>query len=257
MDIQELLRVENITKIFKNRKGNNISAVKEVSFSLTKGECLGIVGESGCGKSTLARIITGIEESTSGKIFLEEILIEKTFNKRKKDIKRNIQMVFQDPLSSFSPRMTIEDYLWEPLRNYEKISKKEALPIIENILEKVGLSFDHIKKYPHQFSGGQLQRIVIARAVIIEPKLIICDEATSSLDVSIQNKILELLEELKNNLGLSYIFIGHDLATVQKISDRIIVMYMGKIVEILNSENFKENAKHPYTKTLINSIFEV
>ena len=237
---EDLLIIENISKSFTVDKNKELKALKNINIRLKKGECIGIVGESGCGKSTLARIIVGIEKKTSGKIIFDDKEID-GISKTK-----DIQMIFQSPLSSFNPRMKIIDYMWEPLRNYFKLSKKESIPLITAL-----------EKYPHEFSGGQLQRITIARAIIIKPKLIVCDEITSALDVSVQKQILELLKKLQKDLALSYLFIGHDLAVVQNISQKIVVMYMGEIVEELDSIDLKTKAKHPYTNLLLNSVFEV
>ena len=248
---EDLLIIENISKTFKVDKNKELQALKNINIKLKKGECIGIVGESGCGKSTLARIIVGIERKTSGKIIFDNKEIE-GISKTK-----DIQMIFQNPLSSFNPRMKIVDYMWEPLRNYFKLSKKDSIPFIKKSLIDVGLDENALEKYPHEFSGGQLQRITIARAVIIKPKLIVCDEITSALDVSVQKQILELLKKLQKDLHLSYLFIGHDLAVVQDISQKIIVMCMGEIVEELDSVDLKSKAKHPYTKLLLNSVFEI
>ncbi len=248
---EDLLIIENISKTFKVDKNKELQALKNINIRLKKGECIGIVGESGCGKSTLARIIVGIEKKTSGKIIFDNKEIE-GISKTK-----DIQMIFQNPLSSFNPRMKIIDYMWEPLRNYFNLSKKDSIPLIKKSLIDVGLDENALEKYPHEFSGGQLQRITIARAVVIKPKLIVCDEITSALDVSVQKQILELLKKLQKDLGLSYLFIGHDLAVVQDVSQKIVVMYMGEIVEELNSIDLKSKAKHPYTKLLLNSVFKV
>ena len=248
---EDLLIIENISKTFKVDKNKELQALKNINIRLKKGECIGIVGESGCGKSTLARIIVGIERKSSGKIIFDNKEIE-GISKTK-----DIQMIFQNPLSSFNPRMKIVDYMWEPLRNYFKLSKKDSIPFIKKSLIDVGLDENALEKYPHEFSGGQLQRITIARAIIIKPKLIVCDEITSALDVSVQKQILELLKKLQKNLHLSYLFIGHDLAVVQDISQKIIVMCMGEIVEELDSVDLKSKAKHPYTKLLLNSVFEI
>ena len=248
---EDLLIIENISKTFKVDKNKELQALKNINIRLKKGECIGIVGESGCGKSTLARIIVGIERKSSGKIIFDNKEIE-GISKTK-----DIQMIFQNPLSSFNPRMKIVDYMWEPLRNYFKLSKKDSIPLIKKSLIDVGLDENALEKYPHEFSGGQLQRITIARAVVIKPKLIVCDEITSALDVSVQKQILELLKKLQKDLDLSYLFIGHDLAVVQDISQKIVVMYMGEIVEELNSIDLKSKAKHPYTKLLLNSVFEI
>ena len=248
---EDLLIIENISKTFKVDKNKELQALKNINIRLKKGECIGIVGESGCGKSTLARIIVGIEKKTSGKIIFDNKEIE-GISKTK-----DIQMIFQNPLSSFNPRMKIVDYMWEPLRNYFKLSKKDSIPFIKKSLIDVGLDENALEKYPHEFSGGQLQRITIARAIIIKPKLIVCDEITSALDVSVQKQILELLKKLQKDLDLSYLFIGHDLAVVQDISQKIVVMYMGEIVEELDSVDLKSKTKHPYTKLLLNSVFEI
>ena len=248
---EDLLIIENISKSFTVDKNKELKALKNVNIQLKKGECIGIVGESGCGKSTLARIIVGIERKSSGKIIFDNKEIE-GISKTK-----DIQMIFQNPLSSFNPRMKIVDYMWEPLRNYFKLSKKDSIPFIKKSLIDVGLDENALEKYPHEFSGGQLQRITIARAVVIKPKLIVCDEITSALDVSVQKQILELLKKLQKDLHLSYLFIGHDLAVVQDISQKIVVMCMGEIVEELDSVDLKSKAKHPYTKLLLNSVFEI
>ncbi|WP_339067515.1 ABC transporter ATP-binding protein [Fusobacterium animalis] len=248
---EDLLIIENISKTFKVDKNKELQVLKNINIRLKKGECIGIVGESGCGKSTLARIIVGIERKTSGKIIFDNKEIE-GISKTK-----DIQMIFQSPLSSFNPRMKIVDYMWEPLRNYFKLSKKDSIPLIKKSLMDVGLDKNALEKYPHEFSGGQLQRITIARAIIIKPKLIVCDEITSALDVSVQKQILELLKKLQKDLHLSYLFIGHDLAVVQDISQKIVVMCMGEIVEELDSVDLKSKAKHPYTKLLLNSVFEI
>ena len=248
---EDLLIIENISKTFKVDKNKELKALKNVNIQLKKGECIGIVGESGCGKSTLARIIVGIEKKTSGKIIFDNKEIDGILKTK------DIQMIFQNPLSSFNPRMKIIDYMWEPLRNYFNLSKKDSIPLIKKFLIDVGLDENALEKYPHEFSGGQLQRITIARAIIIKPKLIVCDEITSALDVSVQKQILELLKKLQKDLDLSYLFIGHDLAVVQDISQKIVVIYMGEIVEELNSIDLKTKAKHPYTKLLLNSVFEI
>ena len=248
---EDLLIIENISKTFKVDKNKELQALKNINIRLKKGECIGIVGESGCGKSTLARIIVGIEKKTSGNIIFDNKEIESISETK------DIQMIFQNPLSSFNPRMKIVDYMWEPLRNYFKLSKKDSIPLIKKSLMDVGLDENALEKYPHEFSGGQLQRITIARAIIIKPKLIVCDEITSALDVSVQKQILELLKKLQKDLDLSYLFIGHDLAVVQDISQKIVVMYMGEIVEELDSVDLKSKAKYPYTKLLLNSVFEI
>lgn len=251
-----LLEVTDLSKLFSVKK-EKLYAVNQVSFSLKKGECLGIVGESGCGKSTLARMIAGITSVSDGKILLEgeDYLTLKGAEKRK--FRRNIQMVFQNPLSSFSPRMKVGTYLMEARRNFDKISREEGLKEAEKLLQEVGLPGEFIMRYPHELSGGQLQRVAIARAISIQPKLLICDEATGALDVSIQNQIAELLVRLVEEKNIGCLFIGHDLALVRSVSQRIAVMYLGRIVEILESETLASRALHPYTKMLLGSVFDV
>lgn len=251
-----LLEVSHINKSFPVKK-QQLHAVSDVSFSLKKGELLGIVGESGCGKSTLAKMLIGSLPVTSGKMELNGIDYAGLKGKEKREFRRRIQMVFQDPLSSFSPRMKIGTYLAEPRRNYDHISKKQALQEAGELLEKVGLPQEFLLRYPHELSGGQLQRVAIARALAIRPELLICDEATGALDVSIQNQIAQLLVELVKEQHMGCIFIGHDLALVRSVTQRIAVMYLGKVVELLNSEDLEMRCCHPYTKALLNSVFDV
>ena len=231
--------------------------MNRVSFSLKKGECLGIVGESGCGKSTLARMIAGIIDATEGSILLEDVDYTKLKGRQKREFRRNIQMVFQDPLSSFSPRMKVGTYLMESRRNFDGIRKEEGLKEARVLLQEVGLPPEFTDRYPHELSGGQLQRVAIARAISIQPKLLICDEATGALDVSIQNQIAELLVHLVEEKEIGCLFIGHDLALVRSVSQRIAVMYLGRIVEVLESETLASKAVHPYTQMLLGSVFDV
>ena len=251
-----LLEVKNLNKTFPVKK-EKLYAVNQVSFSLKKGECLGIVGESGCGKSTLARMIAGITPASSGEILLERLDYINLKGAQKRHFRKNIQMVFQDPLSSFSPRMKVGAYLMEARRNFDGISKSEGLKEAGELLQEVGLPSEFVSRYPHELSGGQLQRVAIARAISVQPKLLICDEATGALDVSIQNQIARLLVKLVEEKQIGCLFIGHDLALVRSVSQRIAVMYLGKIVEILESETLGNKAVHPYTRMLLGSIFDV
>lgn len=251
-----LLEVKNLNKIFPVKK-EKLYAVNQVSFSLKKGECLGIVGESGCGKSTLARMIAGITPASDGEILLERLDYINLKGAQKRRFRKNIQMVFQDPLSSFSPRMKVGAYLMEARRNFDGISKSEGLKEAGELLQEVGLPPEFVSRYPHELSGGQLQRVAIARAISVQPKLLICDEATGALDVSIQNQIARLLVKLVEEKQIGCLFIGHDLALVRSVSQRIAVMYLGRIVEILESETLGNKAVHPYTRMLLGSIFDV
>ena len=251
-----LLEVKHISKSFPVKK-RSLNAVTDVSFCLQRGELLGIVGESGCGKSTLARLLVGSIPASEGTMTLSGRDYTHIKGREKRIFRRNIQMVFQDPLSSFSPRMKIGTYLSEPRRNYDRISRKQALSEAETLLEQVGLPADFIHRYPHELSGGQLQRVAIARAIAIQPDLLICDEATGALDVSIQNQIAQLLVELVEKKNIGCIFIGHDLALVRSVTQRIAIMYLGRIVELLPSEDLEQSCLHPYTKALLNAVFDV
>ena len=258
-----ILSVSNIeVNFFTNKqfyfpwqKREIIKAVDNVSFNLKEGETLGIVGETGCGKSSLARAIIKLIPITSGKILWndEDLL---SFNKSKmQKIRKEIQMIFQDPLASLNPRMNIGEIIAEPLRtHYPKITNNKIKNEVKEMMVKVGLLPNLINRYPHEFSGGQCQRIGIARALILKPKLIICDEPVSALDVSIQAQVINLLKSLQKDLKLSLIFITHDLSIAKHISDNILVLYFGKTVEIASSKELFENPQHAYTKKLISSV---
>ena len=255
-DNAALLEIKNVSKEFPVKK-KKLYAVSDVSFAVSRGETLGLVGESGCGKSTIARMIAGSLPVTSGSITLDGVDYTNMPKKEFAVFRRNIQMVFQDPLSSFSPRMRIGTYLCEPRVNYDHVSKKTAMAEAEDLLAKVGLPAEFLLRYPHELSGGQLQRVAIARAIAISPKLLICDEATGALDVSIQNQIAKLLVELVEENNIGCLFIGHDLALVRSVTQRVAIMYLGRIVEFLDSETLQEECLHPYTEALLDSIFDV
>ncbi len=254
---EPLLKIENLTKKFNLQNGKMLTAVDDVSFELYSGECLGIVGESGCGKSTIAKILTQLESVTSGNIFYNNRDITDLKGEDLRQNRRNFQMIFQDAGESFNPRMKIGDIVSEPLLNFKLMNKRQAEAEAIKLLAKVGLTEDYMKRYPHQLSGGQKQRVAIARAISLQPEIIVCDEATSALDVSIQDQVIKLLMDLQKEKGLSYIFIGHDLAVVRNISHRIIVMYLGRIVEVIDSKRLITDAAHPYTKALLGSVFSV
>ncbi|KJF26557.1 hypothetical protein TZ02_12735 [Clostridium aceticum] len=243
-----------LEKDFFFGKGEKLLAVDDVSLCLEKGKTLGLVGESGCGKSTLGKLILKIEEATEGKIVFDGTDITNLKGNSLRNIRKNMQGIFQDAHASLNPRMKIEDIIKEPLKNFHIGSKEEQKYKVGELLYTVGLGEEALDRYPHEFSGGQKQRITIARALALKPKLILCDEATASLDVSIQAQILNLLMKLKQNFGLSYLFISHDIAAVKYISDDIAVMYLGKIVEVIESRVLIEKALHPYTKALLRAV---
>ena len=256
--------VKGLKKYFPNRKGffnkivNYNKAVNGVDFFIKKGESVGLVGESGSGKTTLGRCIVRLYEPTEGSIEFningQMIDLTKVSKKEMKSIRKHFQMLFQDVYSSLDSKMKVADIVTEPMAIHNVGSKKERIDRAKELMEKVGLSADDIRKYPHQFSGGQRQRIGITRALSISPDFIICDEPVSALDVSVQAQILNLLLDLQDEFQLSYLFIAHDLGVVKYISDRIIVMYLGKIVEIASSQDIYENPRHPYTEALLAAI---
>ena len=254
---EKLLELEHVSKTFSGGKGKTVEAVKDVSFTVYKNESLGIVGESGCGKSTIARMITGLTAVSSGKILLEGNVISGLNRREQREVYRNIQMVFQDPYSAISPRMPVGTFLGEGLVHFGIMSQKEAEAEAGRLLEMVDLEPQLADRLPHQLSGGQLQRVVIARAISIHPRLVILDEATSALDVSVQKQILELLVRLQKEFHLTYLFIGHDLAVVRSITKQICVMKDGRIIEKVASASLLEKAGENYTKQLLSSVFSV
>lgn len=252
-----ILELKHVSKRFSAGRGRDVFAVKDLSLAVYPGECLGIVGESGCGKSTLARLITGLIPAGSGEICFEGRNISKLSRREWREVYRGIQMVFQDPYSAFSPRMRVGTFLEEGLVHFGIMTRAEAAQEAKRLMELVELSPALLDRLPHQLSGGQLQRVVIARAISIRPKLLILDEATSALDVSVQKQVLALLMRLQRELDLTYLFIGHDLAVVRHVSNRIAVLYAGQAVEVLPSERLREEACHPYTKALLSAVLPV
>ncbi|WP_061247197.1 ABC transporter ATP-binding protein [Leptospira noguchii] len=257
-----MIRIENLTISYYTKSGfgfkkNRIVAVDGVNLEIGNNEIIGLVGESGCGKSTLGRGLVKLLKPEFGSIYFEDKEITSLSSSEFFPFRKNIQIIFQDPYSSLNPRMTIAEILMEGLEIHEKTSKEEAETKIKEILEKVNLSSSILSRFPHEFSGGQRQRIAIARALILKPKFVICDESVSALDVSTGTQVLKLLVELKNEFGLSYLFISHDLGVVKSISDRIAVMYLGKIVELGNTKDIVSSPAHPYTKALFQSTFDV
>lgn len=255
-----LLEVEKLKKYFPITGGifgkqvGQVKAVDEVSFAVKRGETLGLVGESGCGKSTTGRMLMRLIEPSEGKVIFDGQDVTALTGKELRKIRRELQMVFQDPFASLNPRHTVEKILEEPLIVHGIGSKEERKKRVAEMLETVGLSSYHAKRYPHQFSGGQRQRIGIARALMTKPKLIIADEPVSALDVSIQSQVLNLMEDLQKEFGLTYIFIAHDLGVVRHISDRVGVMYLGRLVEITDGDSLYEDPLHPYTKALLSAV---
>jgi oligopeptide transport system ATP-binding protein len=249
-----LVRVENAVKHFPAGLGQTVKAVDGVSFEIRQGETLGLVGESGCGKSTLGRLVAQLIPVTSGKVFFEDVELTRLHGERLRQQRRQMQMIFQDPFASLDPRMTVGDIIAEPLVNFRVMRGRKLNTRVQELLRVVGLNPYFNNRYPHEFSGGQRQRIGIARALALNPKLIVCDEAISALDVSIQAQIVNLLEDLQREFKLTYLFIAHDLSVVRHISDRVMVMYLGKIVEVADSSDTYSAPKHPYTKALLSAI---
>lgn len=248
-----LLEVKNLKKHFRVSNGW-LHAVDDVSFSLEKGKTLGVVGESGCGKSTLGRTIVHLLDRTDGEIYFNGKEISAAKGKELKELRRDMQIIFQDPFSSLNPRMTIRQIIAEPLRCSEKMSAKEINQRVDELMALVGLASRLANSYPHELDGGRRQRIGIARALALNPKFIVCDEPVSALDVSIQAQILNLMQDLQEQLGLTYIFITHDMSVVKHISDDIMVMYLGQVVEKCGSNELFVNSRHPYTKALLSAI---
>ena len=255
MSNQTILEVNDLTKHFKVGRKQIVHAVDGVSFKLEKGKTLGLVGESGCGKSTCARTIIRMYDPTAGQILLNGTDITNMKQKELKPLRKNMQMIFQDPYASLNARMTVRDIIAEPLIAHGIVKKKEeANDLVYPILEKVGLTKEHANRYAHEFSGGQRQRVGIARALILQPELVICDEPISALDVSIQAQVINLLKDFQDEKGLSYLFIAHDLSMVRYVSDDVGVMYLGQLVEISESDEIYKNPLHPYTKGLLGSV---
>lgn len=254
-----ILEVKDLCKYFPAKSGlfgkkSYVKAVDKVSFTLKKGETLGLVGESGCGKTTTGRTVLKLYEPTSGKIIFKGKDITNYSEKQMVPLRKNLQMIFQDPYASLDPRMTVGDIIGEAIDVHKLFVGEERTKRIQSLLARVGLMPDHINRYPHEFSGGQRQRIGIARALAVEPDLIVCDEPISALDVSIQAQVINMLEELQEELGLTYLFIAHDLSMVKHISTKIGVMYLGRMVELGGSNEVYSEALHPYTQALLSAV---
>ena len=255
-----LLQVRNLVKHFPVRKGvfgrvtGQVHAVDDVSFSIASGETLGLVGESGCGKSTTGKAVLKLVEPTSGSIDWRGRRIDELSASNMRPYRRELQAVFQDPYSSLNPRMRAEDIVGEPIRNFETASRTEIRERVASLFDRVGLRQDQLIKYPYEFSGGQRQRLGIARALALRPRLIVCDEPVSALDVSVQAQVINLLMDLQNEMQLSYLFVAHDLAVVEHISHRVAVMYLGKIVELTDKRSLFAHPQHPYTEALLSAV---
>jgi len=261
--MEPLLVVKNLKKYFPLKRGTwfgegaEVRAVDGVSFEVRRGETMGLVGESGCGKSTMARLILRLLEPTAGEVYFGKASVFETNKEEMRQLRRRMQIVFQDPYSSLDPRMPVDEIVGEGLTIHRLARGKEKTDRVADLLEMVGLGREHMGRYPHEFSGGQRQRIGIARALAVGPEFLIADEPVSALDVSIQAQIINLFEDLQEQLGLTYLFIAHDLRVVKHISDRVAVMYLGQIVELADSDELYRNPLHPYTQALLSAIPEV
>jgi len=260
---KNLLEVNNLKKYFPVKAGifkrtvAHVKAVDDISFAVKEGETLGLVGESGCGKSTTGRTILRLLEATEGEVIFEGKDVMALNKTQLREIRRDMQIIFQDPYASLNPRMTVADIVGEPLDIHNlAANKKERNKKVKEILENVGLGEEYMNRYPHEFSGGQRQRIGVARALAVDPKLIIADEPVSALDVSVQAQVVNLMQDLQKDYGLTYLFIAHDLSVVKHISDRVAVMYLGKIVELADKKELFRNPIHPYTQSLLSAIPE-
>lgn len=264
MEREKILEVKNLKKYFPvqnttiHAAPKSVKAVDDVSFNVFKGETFSLVGESGCGKSTTGRCLIGLIPATSGEVMYNGKDVTKLNNKERRLMTSELQMIFQDPYSSLDPRMTVGSIIEEPLLIHKICkSKQERMERAMDMLKKVGLREDQYYRYPHEFSGGQKQRIGIARALILKPKLIVCDEPVSALDVSIQSQVLNLLSEMKKELDITYVFISHNMSVVRYISDRVGVMYLGHLVEVASTEELYSNPLHPYTQALLSAVPEI
>jgi oligopeptide/dipeptide ABC transporter ATP-binding protein len=260
---KNLLEVNNLKKYFPVKAGifkrtvAHVKAVDDISFAIKEGETLGLVGESGCGKSTTGRTILRLLEATAGEVLFEGKDVMNLNKTQLREIRRDMQIIFQDPYASLNPRMTVADIVGEPLDIHKlAANKKERNKRVKEILENVGLGEEYMNRYPHEFSGGQRQRIGVARALAVDPKLIIADEPVSALDVSVQAQVVNLMQDLQKEFGLTYLFIAHDLSVIKHISDRVAVMYLGKIVELADKKELFKNPIHPYTQSLLSAIPE-
>ena len=255
-----LLQVTGLTKHFPVRSGvfsrvsGHVHAVDDISFSIAQGETLGLVGESGCGKSTTGKLILRLIEPTAGAVSWRGRRIDRLSEGAMRPLRRELQAVFQDPYSSLNPRMRAADIVAEPIRNFESATAKEVEQRVASLLDRVGLRREQMVRYPYEFSGGQRQRLGIARALAPNPRLIVCDEPVSALDVSVQAQVVNLLMDLQNELGISYLFVAHDLAVVEHISHRVAVMYLGKIVELTDKRSLFATPQHPYTEALLSAV---